>query len=198
MLHAMVHKLHHQLCPSDQTASVETPICLCVCECVWMQSRWPSPRGFLEHSDTCCFSSCLLLSFTLSHILPPSHTCMHLKTQRFFWSVKQLVVSAISLQSFRQTGAFRVWNQKRKQLFSVRSRKAEQICLYDVAAFNLTIWWRKGRSNWVFYFGEPKICGVKYGCWPESSLLWYFECILLASWLKFLLVDLCYLVSNHS
>lgn len=102
---AMVHKLHHQLSPSDQTASLETPICVCVSKCVCECGPDGHLRGVFWNIQTLVASR--HVSFlSLSHILSPSHTRMHIETQHFFWSVKQLAVSSFPIPSFLQIWAF--------------------------------------------------------------------------------------------
>lgn len=74
----IVYKTHHQLSLSDQTPSLETPMCLFMSvsvrvytrqtELIQAQPRWPFFEGF-SGTFTCCFSSCLSLSLTHTALL---------------------------------------------------------------------------------------------------------------------------------
>lgn len=113
----MVHKTENQqLFPPHQTASSKTP--MCVHECVsWYQC---SPDGclggvFLEHSDTCCVSSCLFLSpflslspsISLSLSFPLTHTLSHTRRVLLLKCETACGQLCSSSKNFHQIAAFK-------------------------------------------------------------------------------------------
>lgn len=144
--------------------------------CVCVQPRWPSSRiFFLERSDTCCFSPCLVLSF--SHPLFLLDTNAH--TLCFFWSVKQLVVSSFPLPS---NAAFRAFTCMMKQNKTKKTspscqRKRELTFLSLCAVFNLTVKQQREIKMCSLSGWDQKKERSSTDFWPAGSLPWHFKAL---------------------